>query len=85
MYSQFKESSSIMKPTLTNEIAKSQENLALTDSKIDDSCEPLKTNNIMEFIDPTYKKRIKPQSNLASESNQKVITKGNILLRKSEA
>ena len=60
-----------MKQTLTNEIGKSNENLT-ADSKANDSFDSFKTNNIVEFIDPTYKKK------LETESNQKLVSKGNI-------
>jgi hypothetical protein len=62
-------------------IIKSQENLVLIDKKIELDSESIKkTNNIVEFIDPTYKK--KNSSQTINENN--VIKKQVPIMRKGK-
>ena len=55
-------------------IVKSQENLVLIDKKIELDTESIKkTNNIVEFIDPTYKKKNSSQSIIENNSIKKQV------------
>lgn len=55
-------------------IIKSQENLVLIDKKIELDSESIKkTNNIVEFIDPTYKKKNSSQTIIENNGIKKQV------------
>ena len=64
-----------MKQTIFNEAIKSKE-IPVTESKPTEPDQQIKINNIVEFIDPTFKKNYKSQTILSYESKDLIINKG---------
>lgn len=64
-----------MKQNIFNEAIKSKE-ISVTESKPNQPTEQIKINNIVEFIDPTFKKNYKSQTILSYESKDLIINKG---------